>query len=166
VKRANLNPIEEAMGYQTLAEQYGHNQEGIARIVGKSRSHIANTVRLLKLPDSVKAYINAGQLTAGHARALLTQSDPAAVAREIVEGGLNVRAVERKAQDEARKQGKPVRARQTPVKDADTAAVEKRLSDALGLAVVIESRGEAGSLTIRYKTLEQLDDVIRRIEQH
>jgi ParB family chromosome partitioning protein len=166
VQRANLNPIEEAMGYQTLAEQYGHNQEGIARIVGKSRSHIANTVRLLKLPDSVKAYINAGQLTAGHARALLAQSDPAAVAREIVEGGLNVRAVERKAQDEARKQGKPVRARQTPVKDADTAAVEKRLSDALGLAVVIEPRGEAGSLTIRYKTLEQLDDVIRRIEQH
>jgi ParB family chromosome partitioning protein len=164
VQRADLNPIEEALGYQSLATEYKHQQDDIARIVGKSRSHVANTLRLLKLPDSVKAYITSGQLSAGHARALLTQPNAEELAREIVEKGLNVREVEAKAQDLNRKNAKAVRARTATTKDADTAALEKRLSDALGLTVEIATRGKGGSLSVRYKTLEQLDDVIRRLE--
>ena len=94
VQRADLNPLEEATGYQVLIAEYSHSQDEIAKIVGKSRSHIANTLRLLKLPDTVKAYINAGKLSAGHARALINMPDPESVAREIVENGLNVRQVE------------------------------------------------------------------------
>jgi ParB family chromosome partitioning protein len=162
VQRTDLNPLEEAAGYQALADEFGHGQDDIARIVGKSRSHVANTLRLLKLPDEVKAYLNDGRLTAGHARALLGQPDPVAMARAIVAQGLNVRQVEAIAQERAGKTAKPrVRTR----KDADTLTLEKRLSDALGLAVAIEHRGQGGELRIRYRSLEQLDEVIRRIER-
>src|SRR6478736_1157726 len=101
VQRADLNPLEEATGYQSLANEFNHSQDAIAKIVGKSRSHIANTLRLLKLPETVKAYINAGKLSAGHARALINHPDPEAVAREIVEKGLNVRQVEALGQEQA-----------------------------------------------------------------
>jgi ParB family transcriptional regulator, chromosome partitioning protein len=152
VQRADLNPLEEANGYQALADEYGYSQEETAKIVGKSRSHVANTLRLLKLPDTVKVYINAGQLTAGHARALIGLPNPDAIAREIV------------AQQRAHEAGKPKKQHKRAAKDVDTLALEKRLSDALGLNVTIEARGEAGTMQIKYRDLDQLDDVIRRLE--
>jgi ParB family transcriptional regulator, chromosome partitioning protein len=164
VQRTDLNPLEEATGYEALIGEFGHSQEVIARIVGKSRSHVANTLRLLKLPETVKTYIDAGKLSAGHARALLGHPDPEAAARDIVERGLNVRTVEAMARERAATSGKKVKARTRTAKDADTAAVEKRLSDALGLRVAIAQRGQGGVLTIRYRNLEQLDLVIRRLQ--
>ncbi|HSI41269.1 MAG TPA: ParB/RepB/Spo0J family partition protein [Xanthobacteraceae bacterium] len=166
VQRADLNALEEAMGYQALADQFGYGQHDVARIIGKSRSHVANTLRLLKLPDSVKAYLADGRLSAGHARALVTQDDPEAIAHAIVERGLNVRAVEALAQEQAeakaRAAGRPPR-RPRPEPDADTRALERRLSDALGLAVTLRHEGEQGELRIRYASLDQLDDVCRRL---
>jgi ParB family chromosome partitioning protein len=162
VQRADLNALEEAAGYQALAAQYDHSTEDIAGIVGKSRSHVANTMRLLKLPDAVKAYINEGKLTAGHARALIGQADPEGMARDIVEKGLNVRQAEKMRQEKttAKPSNAPAR------KDADIAALEKRLSDALGLKVDVTDRGRTGGvLGIRYKTLDQLDEVVRRLER-
>jgi ParB family chromosome partitioning protein len=165
VQRADLNALEEAAGYQALATEFSHSQDAIATIVGKSRSHVANTVRLLKLPDSVKDYINAGKLSAGHARALIGQADPEGMARAIVERGLNVRQAEALAQETA-PAGKKRKARAHAERDANTAAVEKLLSDALGLSVDIDHQGSGGgTLRIRYRTLEQLDDIIRRLEK-
>ena len=166
VQRTDLNPLEEATGYQSLANEFNHSQDDIAKIVGKSRSHIANTMRLLRLPETVKAYINSGKLTAGHARALINHSDPEAVAREIVEKGLNVRQVEALGQEQAAASGKKIgtRARASASKDADTLALEKRLSDALGLTVGVDHRGKGGVLRVRYRTLDQLDEVIRLLE--
>jgi ParB family chromosome partitioning protein len=164
VQRTDLNPLEEATGYQVLAAEFDHSQDDIAKIVGKSRSHVANTLRLLKLPDTVKAYINAGKLSAGHARALINQPDPEAIAREIVAKGLNVRQVEALGQESAEAAGRTAKLRARAVKDSDTVALEKRLSDALGLVVGIDHRGKGGVLHVRYRTLEQLDGVIRRLE--
>lgn len=163
VQRADLNPLEEAMGYQVLANEFNHSQEDIAKVVGKSRSHIANTLRLLKLPDSVKAYINAGKLSAGHARALIGQPDPEVAAREIVEKGLNVRQVE--ALTQTGPKAKVAKARAQVSKDADTAALERRLSDVLGLTVQIDHKSKGGVLRVRYRTLDQLDEVVRRLEK-
>jgi ParB family transcriptional regulator, chromosome partitioning protein len=165
VQRTDLNPLEEAAGYQALTDEFGHHQDEIAKIVGKSRSHVANTLRLLKLPESVKAYLNDGKISAGHARALLGQSDPDAMARQIVANSLNVRQVEAMVQDLAAKAGRKVKRRQRGEKDADTLALEKRVSDALGLVVSLDHRGEGGELRIRYRSLEQLDDLIRRLER-
>jgi ParB family transcriptional regulator, chromosome partitioning protein len=166
VQRADLNPLEEATGYQSLVNEFNHSQDAIAKIVGKSRSHIANTLRLLKLPETVKAYINAGKLSAGHARVLINHPDPETVAREIVEKGLNVRQVEALGQEQAAAKGRSIgtRTRVSANKDADTLALEKRLTDALGLTVGIEHRGKGGVLRVRYSTLDQLDEVIRRLE--
>jgi ParB family chromosome partitioning protein len=163
VQRSDLNPLEEATGYQSLATEFAHGQDAIAKIVGKSRSHVANTLRLLKLPEPVKSYIAEGKISAGHARMLIGQPDPERIAREIVERGLNVRQVEALAQDRAQAAGKSVPARKRASKDADTAALEKRLADALGLAVRIHHRGRGGLLDIRYRSLEQLDEVVRRL---
>ena len=163
VQRSDLNPLEEAMGYQVLANEFHHSQEDIAKVVGKSRSHVANTLRLLKLPDSVKAYINAGKLSAGHARALIGQPDPETAAREIVEKGLNVRQVE--ALTQTGPKGKVAKARAQVAKDADTAALERRLSDVLGLTVQIDHKSKGGVLRVRYRTLDQLDEVVRRLER-
>ncbi|BAT58220.1 chromosome-partitioning protein ParB [Variibacter gotjawalensis] len=163
VQRQDLNPLEEALGYKALGEEYGHGQEDIARVVGKSRSHVANTLRLLNLPDSVKAFVSEGKLSAGHARALLALPDPEAVAREVVEKGLNVRAVETIAQDAAAAKGKPVRARVAVEKDPNTRALERRLSDFLGLSVSLEHRGESGEMRIRYKSLDQLDSLVMKL---
>jgi ParB family chromosome partitioning protein len=166
IQRADLNPLEEAAGYQALANQYSHSQDDIASIVGKSRSHVANTLRLLKLPDSVKNYINEGKLTAGHARALINQPDPETVARDIVEKGLNVRQVEKLRHDTANAGKQKPKSTAKARKDADIAALEKRLSDALGLVVEVTDRGRAGGvLGIRYRTLDQLDEVVRRLER-
>jgi ParB family chromosome partitioning protein len=165
VQRTDLNPLEEAMGYQVLIGDHGRSQEEVAKVVGKSRSHVANTLRLLKLPEPVKAYIIAGKLSAGHARTLIGAPDPETMAREIVDRGLNVRQVEALAQERAQTSGKTVKARGRTKKDPDTLAIEKRLSDALGLTVTIDDRGKGGVLSIRYRDVQQLDDVVRRLER-
>jgi len=164
VQRSDLNPLEEAAGYQALASEYAHSHEDIAKVVGKSRTHVTNTLRLLKLPEPVKAYIHAGKITAGAARMLIGAPDPEEMAREIVDRGLNVRQVEALARDRASRTGKPAKKRTT--KSADTIALERRVSDALGLAVAIDHRGEGGVLRIHYRSLDQLDNVLRRLEKN
>ena len=161
VQRADLNPLEEAAGYQALMDTFNHSQDGVAQIVGKSRSHVANTLRLLKLPDAVKAQVAAGKLTAGHARMLTGQPNAAEIANDIVSRGLNVRQVEALARD---KSGKPS-AKPVEIKSADTRAIEKRLSDALGLKVSIDPQGKGGAVRVNYKDFEQLDEIIRRLER-
>jgi len=162
IQRQDLSPLEEAEGYRRLMEEFGHTQERLAEAVGKSRSHVANMMRLLGLPDTVKELLAAGTLSAGHARALLNAADPAALAAEVVRRGLNVRATEKLAQA-ARGQGSAPAPK--PPKDADTAALERDLANLLGLRVTVNFAGRGGSLTIHYRTLEQLDDVLRRLHQ-
>jgi ParB family chromosome partitioning protein len=165
VQRADLNPIEEAAGYEQLIAEFGYSQNDLAQVIGKSRSHVANTLRLLKLPASVKTLVNDGQLTAGHARALISLADPESVARAVVEKGLNVRDVERIAQDEARGTGKEsARSRAKPEKDADTRALERALEEVLGLTVAINHQAQGGEMRIRYSTLEQLEGLCRRLQ--
>jgi ParB family chromosome partitioning protein len=159
VQRADLNAMEEAAGYQALMDTFSHSQDDVAQIVGKSRSHVANTLRLLKLPEPVKAYVAAGKLSAGHARMLIGQPNPEAMANDIVNRGLNVRQVEAIARQGSKPQAKSAKA----AKDADTRALEKQMSDALGYAVSVDQRGKGGSVKISYRTLEQLDDIIRRL---
>src|SRR5271170_4889724 len=169
VQRADLNPLEEANGYRALMEEFGNSQDEVANVIGKSRSHVANTLRLLKLPEAVKAHIHSGKLTAGHARMLVGQPNAEALAEEIVARSLNVRQVEamareaspksEKAQNSARKLNAPAE------KNANMVALEKRISDALGLVVNIDHRERGGVLTIRYRNLDQLDDVLRRLEK-
>ena len=164
VQRADLNALEEAMGYQSLIDEYKHSQNDIAQFVGKSRSHVANTLRLLQLSDQVKAYINSGQLSAGHARMLIGQPNADEMARDIVSRGLNVRQVEEIARKSDR--GKARSAKKKPRgKDADTMALERRVSDALGLNVTIEHKGKGGVLRVEYKELEQLETVLRKLER-
>ena len=165
VQRADLNPLEEAQGYQALADEFKYSQDDIAKIVGKSRPHVSNTIRLLKLSDAVKAYINSGQLTAGHARLLVGQPNAQEFAELIVKRGLNVRQVEEMARADGKRQARDVRRTGRIGPDPDAAALEKRLTDALGLTVRIAHRaGGEGVLSIRYRNLEQLDDVARRLE--
>lgn len=166
VQRADLNALEEAAGYQSLVTEFGYSQDDVAKTVGKSRSHVANTLRLLKLPDPVKDHIHAGRLSAGHARMLVGQDDAELLAEEIVTRGLNVRQVEALAQDRAAQVGKAARRpRAQPAKDADLVALEKRVSDALGLEVSIDHRGEGGIVQVRYRNLDQLEEVLRRLER-
>jgi ParB family chromosome partitioning protein len=170
VQRTDLNPLEEAEGYRALMDEYGNSQDEIAKFVGKSRSHVANTLRLLKLSDSVKAYIHSGKLSAGHARMLIGQPDAERLAEEIVARGLNVRQVEAIARQEARGRKKHHangrKARGAGDKDIDTLALEKRLSDALGLVVDIAHRSDGGVLSLRYRSVEQLDDIVRRLDRN
>ena len=160
VQREDLNPLEEAAGYQALGAEFKHGQDEIAGIVGKSRSHVANMLRLLKLPEAVQAFIRSGELSAGHARALIGNANAEALAREIVARGLNVRQVEELVRDQV-----PRKPRAARVKDADTAALEKRLGDALGLKVAIDHHGERGAVHIVYRNLDQLDDIVKRLER-
>jgi ParB family chromosome partitioning protein len=163
VQRADLNPLEEAMGYDSLIEQFSYAQAELAKIVGKSRSHIANTLRLMKLPESVKKHLAEGRLTAGHARALLGSDNPEALAKSIIEKGLNVRDVEALAGAQAEARGKTAKRRPRGSKSADVRALERKLSEILGLMVEINHRASGGDLRIRYKTLEQLDAVCRKL---
>ncbi|MCP4617811.1 MAG: ParB/RepB/Spo0J family partition protein [Bradyrhizobium sp.] len=168
VQRENLNAMEEAQGYHALADDFKRSQDDIAKIVGKSRSHVANMMRLTKLPSEVQAYIASGQLSAGHARALIGVPDPLAAAKRIVEEGLNVRQAEALAHEEGVPERKPQKPRgggggTAKQKDADTLALEKRVSDALGLTVTVNHRDPGGSVQISYKSLEQLDEVMRRL---
>ncbi len=156
IQREDLTPIEEADAYQRLMDEFSHTQEALASSLGKSRSHIANTLRLLSLPDAVKTMVNEGKISAGHARALVTAAEPEALAEKVVRGGLNVRQTERLAK--ATGVSAPPAA-----KDPNTAALEDDLAQLLGLKVAIRTRGEGGSLTVAYETLEQLDDLLHRL---
>jgi ParB family chromosome partitioning protein len=161
VQRADLNPLEEALGYGQLIEQFDYTQQDLAQVIGKSRSHVANTLRLLKLPEDVRGMVSSGTLTAGHARTLITSEDPAALARQIVDKGLSVREAEALSQQRDLPKRKPA---VTPAqRDADTLALERRLADALGLSVALNHSERGGKVEIRYKTLEQLDDICLRL---
>lgn len=155
VQRADLNALEEAMGYGQLIEQFDYTQQDLAQVIGKSRSHVANTLRLLKLPEDVRGMVSSGTLTAGHARTLITVEDPSGLARQIVDKGLSVREAEALSQQREAPPRKVVA--DEPVRDADTVALERRLSDVLGLSVSLNHSERGGKVEIRYKTLEQLD---------
>lgn len=161
VQRQDLTPLEEAEGYRRLMEEFRHTQEDLARSVGKSRSHVANLMRLLALPDSVKELMDRGDLTAGHARALLTAADPESLAEEVVRRGLNVRQTEDLARgDKAKREGGKA---PPPARDPDLANLEEEISARIGLRVAINPNGKRGSITVHYQTLDQLDEVIRRL---
>jgi ParB family chromosome partitioning protein len=164
VQRVDLNPIEEASGYQALMEQFNHSHDDVGKIVGKSRSHIANTLRLLKLSETVQAYVRSGKLSAGHARVLIGQPNAEELAEMIVDRGLNVRQVEALARKDGKEQVKGIKPPREKKKDPDTLALEKRVSDALGLQVSVDHRGSWGILHIHYRDLDQLDEVLRKLE--
>ena len=166
VQRADLNPVEEAAGYSQLMEKFGHTQERLATALGKSRSHIANSVRLLTLPEEVQSYLRDGKLSAGHARTLVTAEDPVALAKQIIKKGLSVREAEKLAKAEQENifsGGSKPKAKATSEKDADTKALEGDLSAGLGMKVLIDHKPgkENGQIVIAYDTLEQLDDLCR-----
>ncbi|HMK89192.1 MAG TPA: ParB/RepB/Spo0J family partition protein [Methylocystis sp.] len=162
VQRADLNPLEEARGYESLCSQFGYAQAELAKVIGKSRPHVANTLRLLNLPEPARRLVAEGALTAGHARALLAVKDPAAVAEKIVDEGWTVRDVERLAQNEAKRQGaKPRKPRAD--KSPELRAIETALAEHLGLAVAVQGDDNRGELRLRYEKMEQLDDLYRRL---
>ncbi|RVB74394.1 MULTISPECIES: ParB/RepB/Spo0J family partition protein [unclassified Mesorhizobium] len=165
VQRTDLNPVEEAMGYQQLIDDHGYTQADLGQVIGKSRSHVANTLRLLKLPDVIRDMLVDGALSAGHARTLVTAEDPAGLAKRIVEEGLSVRQAEALAQMPA---GAPTVKRQPAEpaqKDADTLALEKLMTDTIGMIITIEHKERGGVLRVAYRTLDQLDELCRRLKQ-
>ncbi|GAN67602.1 chromosome partitioning protein ParB [Acetobacter orleanensis] len=165
LQRADLNPIEEADGFSRLMEEYSLTQDELAKAIGKSRPHVANTMRLLRLPESVRKAVGAGVLSAGHARALLAHPDPIAAAKEVIEKGLSVRQTETLVQKALDSKGK---AQPAPVKkaaDPEISALERDLGTRLGLKVQVHFDGrKGGSLQIHYKSLDQLDDVLARLK--
>ena len=165
VQRADLNPVEEALGYEQLIAEHGYTQNDLGEIIGKSRSHVANSLRLLKLPDQVRNMLFDGSLSAGHARALIPTSDPVALARTIVSRGLSVRDAERLAQNDIKAQNAPESKPAAQEKDPDTLALERSLSDRLGLDVKVSHKGDGGRLMIAYKSLEQLEEICRLLER-
>ncbi len=166
VQRSDLNALEEAYGYERLIGNFDYTQSDLARIVGKSRSHVANSLRLMNLPQSVKDKLHAGLITAGHARALLALNNPEAVADEIVANGLNVRDVERMSQStpELKMVAPQANIKDAKTKDADTKALEKALFDVVGLPISINHGQSGGSMMIKYKTLEELDALCRKLQ--
>lgn len=162
IQRADLNALEEALGYRQLMDRFGHTQEKLAEALSKSRSHIANLLRLLTLPDTVQAWLREGKLTAGHARALITAEDPVNLARKVISEGLSVRETERLAQAAQGKgaAGGAKRQGRKSDKDADTRVLEQDLSANLGMKVVIDHKGlDGGVLAISYRGLDQLDEL-------
>ena len=163
VQRSDLNALEEALGYRQLMDQFSYTQEKMAESLGKSRSHIANTLRLLKLPESVQEHVRQGKLSAGHARALVAADDPDGLAQKIIDFDLNVRETEKIARPETTKSApKPASA---PAKSANVVGLENDLQAILGLNVEIDAKGESGSLRIDYTSLEQLDDLCARLSK-
>jgi len=163
LQREDLTPLEEADAYQRLKDEFGHTQEALADGIGKSRSHVANMLRLLALPDAVKAMLDDGRLSAGHARALLGAADPVALAEHVSAKGLSVRETEALVQ-----RGKSAASPQksgTPKKDADTLALERDLMRDLGLHVEINPKKTGGQLTIQYRDLDQLDVLVRKLSR-
>ena len=166
VQRTDLNPVEEALGYQQLIDDHGYTQADLGQVIGKSRSHVANTLRLLKLPDVIRDMLVDGALSAGHARTLVTAEDPAGLAKRIVEEGLSVRQTEALAQMPAGSSPNGARPAAKPAdKDTDTLALEKLMTDTIGMIVAIEHKGKGGVLRVNYRTLEQLDELCRRLKQ-
>ena len=166
LQRQDLTALEEAEGYRRLVEEFSHTQEELAKAVGKSRSHVANMMRLLALPGPVKDLLDQGKLSAGHARALLTSEDPVGLANQVVDKQLNVRQTEKLAGGEVG--AKPAKAKSQGKlfdKDADTAALERDLTEQLGCRVTLASSGKGGELTIHYGSLEQLDDILSRLSR-
>lgn len=163
VQRADLNAIEEAKGYERLAAEFGYSQSEIAKIIGKSRAHVANTLRLLNLPEATRKLLSDGAISAGHGRALLAVDHPDAVARRIVEEGLTVRDIESLGKAPRAPETKSAKSpeRSGAGKDADTRAMEKLLSDTLGMKVAIHHHGEGGEISVRYETLDQFDALCR-----
>jgi len=167
IQRADLNSVEEAAGYRQLMDKFGHTQEKMAEALGKSRSHIANLLRLLNLPDPVQEMVRQNELSAGHARALIPAKDPLKLAQQVIKGGLSVRATEALVKkDQAGERGNMVnkeRLSQRPEKDADTQALEGDLSANLGMKVSLDHKPgqEAGKVTLHYTTLDQLDEICR-----
>jgi ParB family transcriptional regulator, chromosome partitioning protein len=160
VQRSDLNALEEARAYRQLIEQYAYTQQQLADAIGKSRSHIANTMRLMSLPEAIQQQIEEGTLTAGHARSLIATEQPEELANKIIKLNLTVRQAEDLARGQTSKIGKSTK----PEKDADTKALEKTMSDALGLGVAIQHKGDlGGAVQIHYKSLEQLDEIVRRL---
>ena len=163
IQRSDLSPIDEANGYQQLIDRFNHTQDSLSKVIGKSRSHIANTLRLLSLPNVVKDLLNDGKISAGHARALIGVLDAEGIADEIVKRGLNVRQVERLIKTS---KGPPYsKPHNTQKKDPDTLSLEQTLAGLLGLAVEIDFNGSGGKLVVKYKNLDQLDEIIRRLSQ-
>ena len=165
IQRADLNPLEEARAYRQLMEQYEYTQQALADSIGKSRSHIANTMRLLNLPDATQKQIEGGELTAGHARALIATDSPEELAAQIIKLNLSVRQAEDLAREQAPAGRRKASSSASPVeKDADTRAIEKQLTEAMGLAVSIKHKDNVGGqVIISYKTLDQLDEVIKKL---
>jgi ParB family chromosome partitioning protein len=168
VQRADLNALEEAAGYLALMEQLNHTQDEVAQIVGKSRPHIANTIRLLKLPEPVKALVRAGKLSAGHARLLVGHANAQVLAEMAIGEDFSVRQLEEWVRIEPERQAgdSTFDAIQKNSKDADTRALEKKLSDALGLKVTVDHRGQGGTLHIKYRDLDQLDAVLNKLNRN
>ncbi len=164
LQREDLNPVDEAMGYQRLLDEYGHTQEQLAETLGKSRSHVANMVRLLNLPDVVLAFLERGDLSTGHARALITAKEPESLAKQIVSQGLSVRQTEKLAAEASGRPQKSASKSKKPAKDVDTIALEEDVSTALGMRVSIDSKdGQAGKVTIQFKSLDQLDELLKKL---
>lgn len=163
IQRADLNPVEEAAGYRALMDKFGHTQEKLSEALGKSRSHIANLMRLLQLPDDVLSMLKRGDLTTGHARALITSDDPSGLAKKVVKSGLSVRQTEAMTKVALRAEAKPKVAAAKPAKDADTIALEGDLSANLGMKVSIDHKvgGESGQVLVKYASLDQLDEICR-----
>jgi len=159
LQRQDLSPLEEAEGYRRLMDEFTHSQDALGKALGKSRSHVANMMRLLGLPDEVKAMLDAGDISAGHARAVLNANKPVALARRVVRRGLNVRQTEELAKDAKEKK----KAASGPTKDSDTLALERDISALLGLRAEIRYRGGKGSLTLHYDRLDQLGDILARL---
>lgn len=163
IQRADLNALEEALGYRRLIDSFNHTQDSLSSVIGKSRSHIANTLRLLSLPNLVKDLLNNGKISAGHARALIGVIGCEAIAGEIVKRGLNVRQVERLIKaSKGQPYSKTDKARE---KDPDTLSLERTLAGLLGLAVEIDFNGSGGKLVVKYNNLDQLDDIVRRLSE-
>lgn len=164
VQRADLNPVEEALGYQQLIDEHNYTQADLGQVIGKSRSHVANTLRLLKLPEVIRDLLVDGSLSAGHARTLVTAADPAGLAKRIVEEGLSVRQAELLAQTPAKTPETKSADHRRPDRDPDTVALERTLTDIIGLKVAVAHKSRGGEVRIAYKTLEQLDDLCRRLK--
>ena len=163
VQRADLNPIEEALGYRALIERFGRTHEGLGDIIGKSPSHVAKTLRLLSLPDGVRVHVEEGRISAGHARALLTAENAEGLAERIIAEGLSVRQTEALAKGPGDRPARSGARRETGERNPDIAALERDLADSLGLKVELADKGGKGSLSLRYGTLEQLDELCRRL---
>jgi ParB family transcriptional regulator, chromosome partitioning protein len=167
LQREDLSAVEEAEGYQRLMEEFGHTQDMLSQQLGKSRSHIANTLRLLKLPASVRQMVQAGTLSAGHARTLVNAKNPEELAASIVKRGLSVRQTEKlvKQLDAGKPKPKSMQTKGFAQKDVDILALEQKITSLMGMRVTIDNNGTAGRLIVDYKTLEQLDDIIARLSQ-